>query len=184
MIGAARRMRRALRRLPGNQTGIAAVEFALIVPFLLLLYLGATDLTQALAVDRKLGQIATTVSDLVAQEASISQSQVNAFFEAGTAIMRPFDFDRTKLKLTIVRVDDGSARVTGAAERNWEIDVAKGEVYPLPQEMLDLSDGRYLVIATAGYAFQPLFGTVFSAQVDLEQQSQHIVRQEVTGFGF
>src|SRR5690606_31360809 len=56
--------------------------------------------------------------------------------------------------------------------------------YPLPQEMIDLSDGRYVVAVSASYAYQPMFGTIFNATMPLEQRSMHVVRQDVDGFGF
>lgn len=168
-----------------NQAGIAAVEFALIVPIMLLTYLGATDLTQALAIDRKLGQVASTVSDLVAQEETITEAQVQAFFDAGIAIMRPFDFDKTKLRLTIVKVEDSSATVTGATGHNWTIELTNGDDFTLADDMLALSDGRYVVVANAAYDYKPTFSTIFDATMGLEQRSMHLVRHEVgDDFGF
>lgn len=173
-----------LRRIVHNQKGIAAVEFALIVPVLMLTYLGATDVTQGLAIDRKLGQVASTVSDLVAQEDGITSAQVHSFFESGLAIMRPFDFERTKLRITIVEVDGGAAEVTGATARNWEIEASNGQNYELPADMRALADGRYLVVANASYDYSPLFGTVFNGTISLEQRSIHVTRKDVENFGF
>ena len=173
-----------LRRIASNQKGIAAVEFALIVPVLMLTYLGATDVTQGLAIDRKLGQLASTVSDLVAQEDGITSAQVHAFFESGQAIMRPFDFERTKLRLTIVEVDSSSAEVTAATARNWEIEARNGQSYDLPADMRALADGNYLVVANARYDYSPLFGTVFNGTISLEQRSVHVTRKDVENFGF
>lgn len=174
----------ALARLLRNQKGIAAVEFALIVPILLLSYLGATDVTQGLAIDRKLGQVASTVSDLVAQEGSITRDEVHAFFQSGIAIMRPFDFENTKLRLTIVEVNGSSTEVTGATARNWEIDASNGETYELPSDLLTLSDERYVVVAEVSYDYSPMFGTVFNSTVPLGQRSLHVTRKDVSEFGF
>lgn len=173
-----------LKQIVGDQKGIAAVEFALIVPVLMLTYLGATDVTQGLAIDRKLGQVASTVSDLVAQEDGITSDQVHAFFESGIAIMRPFDFERTKLRLTIIEVEGGSTTVTGATARNWEIEASNGETYELPSNMEALADGRYVVVAEASYDYTPLFGTVFDSTLSLQQRSLHTTRKDVVDFGF
>lgn len=168
-----------------NEAGIAAVEFALIIPVLLLAYLGATDLTQALAIDRKLSQVSATVSDLVAQEEVITRDEVEAFFQSGIAIMRPFEFSDTKLRLTIVEVHGSSTEVTGVAEHNWEIEARNGDDYnELSADMIDLSDGRFLVVATASYDYEPMFSTIFDASMGLEQRSIHVVRHDVEEFGF
>ena len=169
----------AWAQLLQNQKGIAAVEFALIVPVLMLSYLGATDVTQGLAIDRKLGQVASTVSDLVAQEDSITSEQVQAFFQSGMAIMRPFDFESTKLRLTIVEVNGSSTEVTGATARNWQIEASNGQSYDLPIGMVTLSDGRYVVVAEVSYDYAPLFGTVFDGTVALEQRSLNVTRKRL-----
>lgn len=163
-------------RFLSHQKGMAAVEFALIAPVLLFLYLGATDLTQALAIDRKLGLFASTVSDLVAQEKGISNNDIRGMVDAGTAIMRPFSTDDTELRLTVFDLTDGPPNVTC----NWATAAAPASG-ALPQEMLTLAAGHYVVLATTWYEYQPMFGTVFNASVPLEQHSLHIVRQDITG---
>lgn len=171
-----------LARLARSQRGVAAVEFALLVPVLLLAYLGATDLTQGLAVDRKLGQLAGMVSEQIARESAVSEADVQAVMRTGEAIMRPFDFGRTKLRLTIVKVNGRSAEVTAATERNWTLEAERGDSYVLSDDLLVLADGHHVVIATAAYEFRPSFGVV--GVMNLEQHSVHLVRQQVEGFGF
>lgn len=165
-----------------NQAGLAAVEFAMIVPVLLLTYLGATDLTQGLAIDRKLGTLAATVSDLAAQEESLSLTQVQGFFDAGLAIMRPFDVDKTRIRLTVVEVvNNSSAVVTGTtATSNWTAATS----VDLSRELMDLAIGKYVVLATAQYDYEPMFANIFNTTMRLEQSSFYMVRQEVETFGF
>lgn len=165
------------RHFLSNQKGIAAVEFALIAPVLLFLYLGATDLTQALAIDRKLGIFASTVSDLVAQEKQISDNDIKGLVEAGAAIMRPFPTDDTALLLTIFQVKDGSSSVTC----NWP-DRSGPNAGILPDEIMGLAEGQYVVLASARDDYKPMFGTIFNTSMPLEQRSLHIVRQQVEGF--
>lgn len=178
---------RFARLVPGfcnHQKGVAAVEFALIAPMLLVLYLGATDLTQALAIDRKLTQVSATVSDLISQRTGITRAQVHDYFRVGSTIMQPFDFERLRLRLTIVEVGSDVARVTGATARNWTIEAANGQNFALPDDMIDLAEGRYAVIASAGYEYTPLFFTVFNASIGLEKQSIHVARRDVSNFQF
>lgn len=160
-----------------SQTGIAAVEFALIAPILLLLYLGATDLTQALAIDRKLGTFASTVSDLVAQEETLNSAKIAGLSDAGLAIMRPFAAEDTSLQLTVFDLTDGTPNVTC----NWPPS-ATPSAGELPDEMLALADGRFVVLASARYNYQPMFATIFNAIMPLEQRSFHIARQDVSNF--
>lgn len=175
------------RKFPGHEAGVAAVEFALIVPMLLIAYLGATDLTQALAIDRKLGTLASTVSDIVAQTDAIEGPQVDAYFNAATAIMRPFDLDKTGLQMAVIKVEGNTTRVTASRSRNAiPTDTLNiGDPFDLPDDMRDLADGKFIVVTNAYYTYQPMFGTVFNAEMNLAQRSFHLVRGEVgENFGF
>ena len=178
MTPAQRKKPNGTGRFGRNEAGIAAVEFALIAPILLLLYLGATDLTQALAIDRKLGTFASTVSDLVAQEETLNSAKIAGLSDAGLAIMRPFSADDTDLRLTVFDLSGTAPEVTC----DWATPDAPsaGE---LPDEMLALADGRFVVLASARYNYQPMFATIFNATMPLEQRSFHIARQDVSSFG-
>ena len=64
MTGCLERMNRAVRRLRGNQSGVGAVEFALIAPVLIMLYMGSLEVSVAMSVNKKLARAASTVADL------------------------------------------------------------------------------------------------------------------------
>ena len=62
------RLRRAVRRLrPAIAAVVAAVEFALIVPLMLVLFFGTVEFSSGVAVDRKVTLVARTLSDLTSQ---------------------------------------------------------------------------------------------------------------------
>ena len=53
------RLQRALRELSGANSGLAAVEFAMVVPLMLVLFFGTVEFSSALAIDRKVTVMAT-----------------------------------------------------------------------------------------------------------------------------
>lgn len=169
-----------LIRFLQDRKGVAAVEFAMIAPMLLILYLGATDLTQGLAIDRKLGQFATAVSDQMAREQAITENSVQSVIGVGRAIMLPFAFGETKLRLTVVEVKNGAASVKCSTHYNWTQEAVGGDVYPLSSEMARMAEGQHVIIATAAYEFTPLLGYVIKGVLDLEQQSIFLARNQIT----
>src|ERR1700726_967518 len=50
-----------------DRSGIAATEFAVIVPVMLVLFFGTVEFSSGIAVDRKVTLIARTLSDLTSQ---------------------------------------------------------------------------------------------------------------------
>ena len=79
-----------LRRATG---GVAAVEFSLLLPLMLMLYLGSAETTQAVMSGRKAALAVKTLSDLVSQQAAntiMTDSTMGNIFDAAAAIMQPF----------------------------------------------------------------------------------------------
>jgi Flp pilus assembly protein TadG len=81
----ARRMRRA-------ETGIAAVEFALILPMLLALYFGCVVLAQGLDVGRKTQLLSRTLADITSQQLPGQQAGGNCANYASNPCLNDSDF--------------------------------------------------------------------------------------------
>ena len=78
------------RKFASNTEGMAAVEFAMILPLMLTLYLGAAELSQGIGADRKVTMTARTVADLVSQVTSINNADMTNSLNAAAAVMAPF----------------------------------------------------------------------------------------------
>lgn len=144
----------------GKQTeGIAAVEFALIMPILIVLFLGSVELTNGLTANRKASQVASTVGDLVAQYRNMDCNTLNDIFKASSAIMTPYDDSGLVISVAGVQYDSG-----GAATVDWSRTNGGATAAALVNEVpaaLQLPD-TYLVVAKTNYTYQALF-TKFSA---------------------
>ena len=78
------RMLAALARLPRDRRGAAAVEFALVVPFVAVVYMGGSDTAMAVSINRKIHNAAGTIGDLVGQvEATTPILEVMALIKIG-----------------------------------------------------------------------------------------------------
>jgi Flp pilus assembly protein TadG len=91
-----RRMNRlsmkTLRRFAKGQHGLAAVEFALVLPLVLLLLLGCFEVPRFVLIYQRIARTAHSVSDLVAQaDEPITTAQMQDIFKAGKVIMSPYD---------------------------------------------------------------------------------------------
>ena len=86
-----------------NQSGMAAVEFALILPVLVLMFFGAVELSNLLLADNKLRAAAAGAADLVTQDSdgTITQTELVQVTTAVTEIMRPMVVDASRLSLVI-----------------------------------------------------------------------------------
>src|SRR5688572_17391883 len=73
--------RRLLRRALNENSGIAAVEFALLVPILITLFFGAVEVTRFILVSQKVEKLAHTVADVTAQSKTLSTAQLDQLLE-------------------------------------------------------------------------------------------------------
>jgi Flp pilus assembly protein TadG len=102
-----------LRRFRRDQSGLGAVEFALIAPLMLTIYLGTFEVTQGLAMDRLVKLNASTITNLVAQYTTISASRdMPDLFAATAKIMAPYPLASPTTVVSCIAIDSrGNATV-------------------------------------------------------------------------
>ncbi len=98
--------RGALARLAGATTGMAVVEFALILPLLLMIYMGGFDVMRMVRAADKIETTSKTLADLVAQEqtnSSVPASDIATLIQASVIAGMPFN--DSNLTVTVSAVD-------------------------------------------------------------------------------
>ncbi|HUG61024.1 MAG TPA: TadE/TadG family type IV pilus assembly protein [Methylomirabilota bacterium] len=153
-----RLMRRLVLRLsPGellrDRRGVSAVEFALILPLMLLLYAGSVEISEALAVDRKVNQLASTVGDLVSQRATINTVEVNNIFNAGTAIMEPYSTTSVKVMVAAVNIVSASSQKVAWAVAKNDTAPATGANSPIAIPEAIATVGSQVIVTRVRYTF-------------------------------
>jgi Flp pilus assembly protein TadG len=120
MIGIGRRIGRS--RLACDRSGIAAVEFALLLPVLLTLFLGSYELSSLLLAYLKLEAATESAADLIAETDVNTVLQSSDFTNVTNAvkqIMVPFSTSGTTLKIAYASVTYS----TGSAVINWHTEI-------------------------------------------------------------
>ena len=107
----AERIARPLAGLVRDQRGVSAVEFAMLLPLMLTLYLGAVEISQGIGADRKVTLTARTTADLASQASGLSSSDMTNSLNAASAVMAPYS--TTNLKVTVSQVSiDANSKAT------------------------------------------------------------------------
>ena len=142
-----------------NARGVSAVEFALILPFMLLLYLGGVEVTRAITVDRKVTAATSAIGDLVAQSPEISNGDLNNIYHAARAILSPYDGDALEIVVSSVRVDADGATVVWSSSKNGTCR-ATGSTIALPDNLAN--EDQYVIVAEASYPYQSGIGKIIT----------------------
>lgn len=158
-----------LRRAAGfrrDRKGVAAIEFALIAPFMIALWLGSIELSQGVAIDRKVSHASSALADLVTQQANLTRAEVEDIMDATVAILSPFDTGNLSIEMAGVRIDaSGNTRVEWSVARNGRAP-GRGSRYAVPAA-LRVPD-TFLVAARLSYAHTPATTHVITGTIRLE----------------
>ena len=162
------RMRRPLRRFLADKRGVSAVEFAMLLPLMVTLYLGGVEVSSAVAIDRKVTLIARTLGDLVAQATSVDNTSMTSILAATTAVMAPYSDTNLKITVSSVQVNSqGVAKVSWSDTKNGTRRTV-GSTVILPAALNIASSS--LIWAEASYAYTPTIGYVITGTKNLTDQ--------------
>jgi Flp pilus assembly protein TadG len=159
------RLRGTIRRFGADRRGVSAVEFAMIAPLMITLYLGGVEVTQGVSVSRKTTLIARTVADLVAQDTNVSNADMNDILAASFAVASPYPTNNLKVTVSSVTIDasgratiawsdtlNGTARTVGSA-------VTLNSALAVPNSSL--------IWGEVSYNYKPMFGWVLTGTFNL-----------------
>jgi Flp pilus assembly protein TadG len=152
---------RLLRRFAADREGIALVEFAAVLPVLVLMLFGGFETTRYILLQLKLDRTATSIADLVSQLDGVSEANLTDIYEAGEDIMSPFDI-ATQGRIVVSNVyrpDSDPAVVqwqrmtTGGLASTSQLGDEDDEA-SLPNG-LTLSVGEDVIVAETFYQYSP-----------------------------
>jgi Flp pilus assembly protein TadG len=155
-------------------SGLAAVEFAMIMPLMLVMFFGTIEFSSGVAVDRKVTLVARTLSDLTSQSVSVNDVDLANFGLTANTILTPYPTAPLRSTVTELWIDPstGNARVQwskGSAARGT------GTTVSVPSDLIakdstgKIITGQYLILSEVSYLYQPTIGYVMAkAGINLE----------------
>ncbi len=104
---------RTLAQLSGDQSGVAIVEFAYMLPVLLLIYLGSFELCNALSIQRQVTTTARTIVDVTSRNEKVTNDDLDKILQASVQTMTPYSTRLLTATVSEISVDDaGKPTVT------------------------------------------------------------------------
>ena len=154
-----------LLRFRRAQEGIAYLEFAIALPLIIGMLLGAVEVTRYILIAQKVEKVSVTVSDIVAQQSTIGTTQLNQLITAAGQVMKPYSFDSNAYVIISSVYKSGTAppvvkwQYTGGGSWIKSSQVGfTGSTATLPQGF-SMVDKENVIIAEVFYNYQPIFGS-------------------------
>jgi Flp pilus assembly protein TadG len=141
-----------LNRLRRDRRGAAAVEFALIAPILVLIYMALVELCEAMLAERKVEHAASAVGDLVAQGTATSQAAIGQYYDAAGLIVGPFSTNPLQMRVSSVKTDaSGNATVDWGNATSNSTALCKGTSVTLPKNLI--GPNQSVIMSEAIYTY-------------------------------
>jgi Flp pilus assembly protein TadG len=184
------RVRRSAGGLLRDRSGIAAVEFAVIVPIMLVMFFGTVEFSSAVAIDRKVTLMARTLANLTSQGLSVNNTTLTGYFNASNAIMTPYSgplYPAPNTTVSELYIDPA----TGAARVQWSQGSQPrtvGTPVAIPASLISLdAQGKiipqqYLIFSEVNFLYTPTVGYVMTSGVSLSDVAYTRPRQSICVF--
>jgi Flp pilus assembly protein TadG len=168
MTTAYMKLSRYLARLRNDESGISAVEFAMLLPLMLTLYLGTVEISQAIGADRKVTLTSRTLADLASQVSSISSSDMSNILNASAAVIAPYDPSKLQATVSEITIDNNNkATITWSCTLGGTAH-AVGSSVSLPAA-LNVANTS-LIWGEAAYTYKPAIGYVVTGTLNLSDK--------------
>lgn len=157
-----------VRNLWGDTRAVAAVEFAIVVPFMLLLYVGGVELGNGLSISVKVSETAHTVADLVSRNACVTDAALSTMLGASSATIAPYSSGNATVTVSEVSTDaSGNATVTWSKSLNGSARPANQPMI-LPTALGTPSPANIsLILGEVTYQYSPNLGYTISGTVPI-----------------
>ncbi|RUX09352.1 pilus assembly protein [Mesorhizobium sp. M8A.F.Ca.ET.059.01.1.1] len=158
-------------RFWSNRRGVAAVEFALIAPVLLIMYFMTMEASQAIETSKKVSRIGSMVADLVTQQPTIVKADLDAIMKIGSVTLQPYNRSVPDITITAIQVTTDPApkvlvvwsrKVTSGA---YSVGAAAGSTTTVPTALRVA--GTFLVRVDSTLGYKPIVGWTTDTQQKL-----------------
>ncbi len=148
-----------------DSRGVSAVEFALILPVMLVMIFGTVEISNLMIADRKLVSATSTTADLFAQTKTVTTPEIADIFLAGSAVMQPLDLNSLSFVVSSVVADAGGVTKVEWSEGYGAAGLAAGSIFALPPGLV--APNQSVIVVQSSYNYVSQLGQLILAPIAL-----------------
>lgn len=160
---------RTTARLRHDRSGVSAVEFAILLPIMITLFLGSVEATQGIAANRKIELTAHALADLSTQYTDITDADMANILAAGSAILPPYPTAGLKEVVSEISINDAGVGTVVWSDTLGGTALTVGTTVGIPSALA--VPNTYLVLAQVSYSYNPTYGYVMTGSITLSDQN-------------
>jgi Flp pilus assembly protein TadG len=144
------------RHFFGATSGVAAIEFAAVLPVMAIIFLASFDGGRAIAAYMKVRSATYALASITNQYATIASSDMTAILGATSVVMAPYNSATPAVTVSQIKINgSGVAKVEWSATQGGTALTVGATVSP-PSGLV--VNNTYLIFAQVSYTYTPLFG--------------------------
>lgn len=165
------KLMQTLRRFAHENKGVAALEFAIIAPLLMVpLLLGTVDLIDVMGANKRAQNAAASVADVVARDTEISNAELAGMWRALDILMYPNDPGTMEIRITSVSIVNAStAEVVWSEAHGGMAARTTGSTVSLDNRMMQV--GTSIIMVESVYNYDAPLAFLFQNQVHMTHEA-------------
>jgi Flp pilus assembly protein TadG len=164
VIGGTRHLRVLLR----DRRGVSAVEFALLLPMMMTLFLGSVETSQGIAANRKVSLTAHALADLASQYTDVTNADMTNILAAGSAIIAPYTTANLQEVVSGIAINAQGVGSVVWSDTLSGTALSVGTTVTVPTALA--VPNSYLVLSQVQYSYTPAYGYVLTGTITLHDQ--------------
>jgi Flp pilus assembly protein TadG len=174
-----------------DRSGIAATEFAVIVPLMLVMFFGTIEFSSGLAVDRKVSLAARAIANITSQGVQATDADLANAFNGGNKIMTPYASPNMHMTISELYIDpsSGNARVQWSQGSPGSPQRATSSVVGIPSSLIArnpstnaINPNQYVILSEVNTTYTPTVFYVMKSAVTLSDVAYALPRQSTCVF--
>jgi len=158
-----------IRRFAAAEKGLAALEFAIIAPMMILLVFGSVDLIDTLGANKRAQNAAASIADVVARDDNVTNAEITGLWAALDVLMYPDNGAAMTMRVSSVSIVDATtARVVWSEGHGMTARVANTTV-SLPSQMM--TPGTSVIMTESSFPYEAPLGFLHTGSVNLEHNA-------------
>ncbi len=159
----------SLRRFARDRDAVSAMEFAIVLPVMLILYIGGVELGDGLQIQFKVTATARTITDLASQYLTIQSSDMSNILAAASSVVAPYPSSNMTMTVSEVTTNSqGQGTITWSCSLNGTPHTVGASV-TLPMNLQTPSIS--LIWGEVTYPYTPPMGYAVSGTINLYQSN-------------
>jgi len=159
--------RRLYRRFLASTRGVAAIEFGMIMPVLLLMFLASVDGGRAISIYMKVRSATFSLASITNQYQQIQAADMQLITGATSVVLSPYASAPASVVISQIVIS-----TSGQATVSWSYSPTgtartQGSSVAVPTAFITPNTKSYLIFAEVSYQYTPLFGYFYTSAFTL-----------------